>query len=116
MGKVWREIADPSTHSDFMSTHNEAGIPVTPSADQLIEKWVYFAEICDFTFQFVSLDQVRECIGYFERKTHQSTRSKHPPHEHYWHPWYCKLPKGLTRKNKRRKVLKCLYKILERWA
>ena len=116
MGKVWREIADPAVHSDFMSNHTEGGFCIKPIPDPLIEKWVYLAEVCNFTFQFSSLDQVRECIAYFEQKTHPSTRcDDHIPYERYWHPWYCKLPKGIIKKTKRKKVLKSLYKILEKW-
>ncbi|NIB44801.1 hypothetical protein HBA55_34795 [Pseudomaricurvus alkylphenolicus] len=116
MSRVWREIADPKKHSDFMSTYNEGGIPVKKSRDNLIEKWVYLAEVCGFTFQFASIEQVKECKAYFEKKVHPSTRDIHPPHEHYWHPWYCKLPKGINGGTKRQKVLKTLDQILEKWG
>lgn len=29
MSKVWREIADPAKHRDFMSNVIEGGVPVT---------------------------------------------------------------------------------------
>lgn len=116
MSRVWREIADPKKHSDFMSTYNEGGVPIDKSRDNLIEKWVYLAEVCNFTFQFASLDQVKECKEYFERKIHPTTRGSHPPFEHYWHPWFCKMPKGITKAVNRQKVLKALNKILEKWA
>ncbi len=116
MSRVWREIADPKKHSDFMSTYNEGGVPIAASTDNLIEKWVYLAEVCNFTFQFASLEQVKECKEYFKKKVHPSTRDKHPPHEHYWHPWYCKLPKGINKGVKRQKVIKALNLILDKWA
>jgi hypothetical protein len=116
MSKVWREKADPDIHSDFMSTYNEGGIPIEKSRDNLVEKWVYFAEVSNFVFQFKDLDQVRECKAYFEQKVHPSTAGDHPPFEHYWHPWYCRLPKGITKENKRVKVLKALNSLLDKWG
>ncbi|RFA26259.1 hypothetical protein CAI21_17420 [Alkalilimnicola ehrlichii] len=116
MSRVWREIADPKKHRDFMSSFTEGGIPVEKSRDNLVSKWVYLAHVCNFTFQFVSLDQVRECKAYFEQKTHPSTRGPHPPWEHYWHPWYCKLPKGINKGVKRQKVVKVLNEILAKWG
>ncbi len=116
MSRVWREIADPKKHSDFMSTANEGGIPIEKSRDNLIQKWVYLAKVCNFTFQFADINQVKEAKAYFEKKIHPSTRGNHPPYEHYWHPWYCKLPKGINKGIKRQKVLKALNSILKQWA
>jgi len=100
-----------------MSTHNEGGIPIEKSSDNLIQKWVYIAEVCNFTFQFASIEQVKECKQYFTEKTHSSTRdNSYPPHEHYWHPWYCKLPKGIIKETNRLKVVKALDSILKKWA
>jgi len=116
MSRVWREIADPKKHSDFMSTTNEGGLPIDASRDNLIEKWVYLADVCKFTFQFASLTQVEECKSYFEQKTHPSSIGEHPPSEHYWQPWYCKLPKGINKGVKRTKVIKALNQILDKWG
>jgi hypothetical protein len=72
MSKVWREIADPNIHSDFMSTFNEGGVPIEKSRDNLIQKWIYLANVCNFTFQFSSIQQVKECVVYFEKKRIQA--------------------------------------------
>ena len=74
MSKVWREIADPKKHIDFMSSRNEGGIPIEASRDNLIEKWVYLSDVCDFTFQFASIEQVIECREYFSKSVHPSTK------------------------------------------
>lgn len=117
MTNIWREIADPIKHRDFMSTRVEGGVAVEKSRDGLIEKWVYFARVDGFTFQFVGLDQVRECKTYFEQKIHPSTKDKgHIPHEHYWQAWHDKLPKGVTSEKNRRAVMKALDKVLTQWA
>ena len=113
MSRVWKEVADPKKHYDFMSTYNEGGIPIEKSNDNLVPKWVYHAEVCGFTFQFASLEQVIECKEYFEKNVHPTTRDQHPPYEHYWHPWYCKLPKGINKGAKRQKVIKALNKLLD---
>jgi len=96
MSKFWREEADPKKHLDFISTHNQCGIPIEASKDNLIKKWVYFAEVNNFVFQFANLAQIKECIAYFSKKTHPSTRTENITLEHYWHPWYSKLPKSLN--------------------
>jgi len=116
MTKVRREIADPKTHKDFMSSNVEGGMPINKSKDNLIDKWVYIAEIRGFTFQFASIEQVKECKAYFDKKIHPSTRGIHPPYEHYWHQWYCKLPKGIKSGVNRQKVIKSLNTILGKWA
>ncbi|WP_045420907.1 hypothetical protein [Vibrio campbellii] len=116
MSRVWREIADPKKHSDFMSSRDEGGLPIEESRDNLVQKWVYLAEVCNFTFQFANIEQVKEAKAYFEEKVHPSSRGFHPPYEHYWHPWYCKLPKGITKEVKRQKVLKALDTILKQWG
>ena len=116
MSKIWREEADPKKHSDFLSNCMEGGVSISKSRDNLIPKWVYLANVCNFTFQFASLDQVKECIEYFEKKVHPSTIGKHPPYEHYWQQWYCKLPKGINKEANRKKVLKVLNQILDKWS
>lgn len=116
MSNIWREIADPKKHIDFMSTRNEGGVPVDASRDNLIEKWVYCADVCHFTFQFSSLDQVRECKEYFARSVHPSSKEKGHDLEHYWHPWYSRLPKGINKGAKREQVLKALEEIIRKWG
>ena len=117
MSKIWREIADPAKHRDFMGNTVEGGRPIAKSRDNLIEKWVYFADINGFVFQFADIGQVIECKKYFAQKTHPSTVEKHHnPHEHYWQAWHRKLPKGMTKNKNRVKVIKTLDKILEQWG
>jgi len=117
MSKVWREIADPAKHRDFMSSLMEGGIPIEKSRDNLIKKWVYLAEVSDFKFQFANIGQVLECKHYFEQKIHPSTKGEnHIPYEHYWQVWYCKLPKGMTKNKNRVKVIEAMDEILGRWG
>lgn len=116
MSKVWRELAAPQRHTDYMSSRNEGGIPIEVSRDNLIEKWVYFADVNNFVFQFASMEQVLECKDYFSRKIHPSSRESGHDLEHYWHPWYSKLPKGINSRANREKVLKSLDQIISNWG
>ena len=100
-----------------MSSETEGGYAIPKSRDNLIIKWVYFAEVSGFTFQFANMNQVLECKSYFEQKTHPSTiQENHNGLEHYWHPWYCKLPKGMVKNKNRLKVLKAMDKIIKEWG
>ena len=114
MSKIWREIANPEKHYDFIGNQSVQGIPIEKSRDNLIEKWVYLAEVLNFTFQFANLEQVKECKAYFEKKVHPSTKAHHPKYEHYWQSWNCKLPKGMTKEGNRQIVVNALDKILEK--
>ena len=117
MTKIWREIADPAKHRDYMSTYVEGGIPVEPRADNLVKKWVYFTSVDGFVFQFASLEQVRECRDYFSQKHHPSGRNPNQnPHEHYWHPWFERLPKGMMKEKNRLLVIKAMDAIQEKWG
>lgn len=117
MSKIWREIADPDKHEDFMSHgHCNGGIPVKKSKDNLLQNWVYFAEVEGFTFTFVGLGQVLECKRYFEQKIHPSSIRPDIHLEHYWQSWHDRLPKGITKDKRRKKVLKALQNILDKWS
>lgn len=99
-----------------MSSWNEGGVPIEKSRNNLIKKWVYIAEVSNFTFQFANIGQVQECLDYFEKNVHPSTIGSHPPYEHYWQPWCCKLPKGLKNRANRQKVIKALNQIMAKWV
>jgi hypothetical protein len=85
------------------------GVRVAPPRDSLIDHWVYSVRVCGFTFQFVSLAQLRECLDHFSRKTHPSGRFAQPPPGVHWnHPWYERLPMWLFEEPKRQRVVKAL--------
>ena len=108
MSRHWREQLDPARHRDFMSWCNEGGVPATAPKDSLIEAWAYFVEVCGFRFEFVSLDQLRECLDWFSQDHHGPNRNPDASSEHYWQRWYERLPKGLLAEPKRQKVIKAL--------
>jgi hypothetical protein len=108
MARIWKESVDPTRHVDYMATTHVGGFPVDPSPDRLIEREVYFVEVCGFTFQFQSLDQVHEALAHFEQKIHPTSRWPGITLEHYWQRWYERLPQWLLEEPKRRRVVAAL--------
>jgi hypothetical protein len=110
MAKIWREHLDPGRHRDFVAGHQDAGgMPIDPRAS---DGWVYFVRECSFTFQFATVDQIRECRDYFASRLHRARRLPGITLEHYWQRWFERLPPGLIAEPKRDRVLKALERAL----
>ena len=56
MSKHWREPLDPKRHVD----HHFAGGP-RPREAETGEAYAYFVEVCRFTFELASLEQIEAC-------------------------------------------------------
>ncbi|MDH5490881.1 MAG: hypothetical protein OEY14_02800 [Myxococcales bacterium] len=112
MSKHWKEPLDPSRHLDFMSGAEVGGRPRKPPRDPLGEEWAYSVRVNGFTFEFASLDHVRECLAYCREKTHPARRQPGIDLEHYWQRWFERLPKGLLRGDKRERVVGALERAL----
>lgn len=110
MSKHWKEKTNPEQHVDYMSTNHVQGLSVQNSPEK--GEWVYFVRECSFTFQFVSLNQLKIAKEYFSVKIHPSTKRFNNGLEHYWQSWYERLPAGLTGGTKRERILKALEKAL----
>ena len=116
MSRIWKEQFDPARHRDFMRGFQDAGgLPVDPSRDNLIPRWVYFVRAVSFTFQFHSISQLEEAYAYFRQKVHPVRREKGHDMEHYWQRWFERLPPGLTGGTKRVQILQALEEALERF-
>ena len=114
MARIWKEKLDPERHRDFMTGAQDAGgIPVAPPKDNLIDRWVYFVETSDITLQFHSTDQIRIATDYFSRKTHPSRRKPSIHLEHYWQRWFERLPAGIHKDSRRKKILKALEQAMD---
>ena len=108
MAKHWKEIANLEKHIDYMSTSHVGGIALKGSPEKDTAQ-VYFVQVEGFTFQFVTLDQLDTAIAYFSDMP-PASRASNNGLEHFWQRWYERLPKGMTKKSKRAKVLKALNK------
>lgn len=115
MARYWTEPLDPGKHLDRMQTCHVGGIGPKEPADTLIDRWVYFVEVCGFTFEFHSLAQIEECLQFFSQKTHPSSRRPAVTLEHYWQAWWERLPQWLFEEPKRQKVVKALQQAVMRF-
>lgn len=116
MSKHWKEKTNLEEHIDidYMSTAHIGGLPIQNSPAK--GEWVYFVTECSFTFQFVSLEQLKTAKAYFSLKVHPSTRRFHDGLEHYWQSWSERLPAGLIRGSKRERILKALEKAFQEFS
>ena len=112
MSRHWIEKLDPERHADFMSTTHVGGLPVDSPRSNLEDRLVYFVAVAGFTFQFVNIDQLRDCLKWFRDKIHPSSRTPDVELEHYWQRWYERLPKGITKEPNRQKVVAALERAL----
>jgi hypothetical protein len=91
----------------------------------LAPRHILTVRVASFTFKFDTTEQLRECIRYYERKTHPSSRIPAKAIatdigddwriQRGWEVerWFERLPMYLLEEPKRLKVLKALSKALE---
>ena len=90
----------------------------------LLPRHVIVVRVASFTFRFGTVEQLRECIKYYEQKTHPSSRiatktlaadlGKDWRELRGWEVerWFERLPMYLLEEPKRHKVLKALSQAL----
>lgn len=109
---IWKEQFDPSRHEDRMDSFKHRDHAADPHGS-LRKCWVYFADVAGFTFEFMSLDQVRESLAYFEQRLHPSSREDIGSADHWEvQRWYERIPGHLKSDRDRPEVLRTLKKIL----
>src|SRR5579862_220998 len=109
MPRYWREPYKGARYGD----HPPEPLPA-PARGLVIQELICIS-VCSFTFKFYNRDEIREYIGFFERKTHPSSTLPIPAGKDSffrWHSqrWYERLPMYLQEESKRLKVLKALRK------
>ena len=112
MSRHWKEALDTERHRNFMDANFDGWFSIRPSRDNLIPKSVYFVNVAGFTFQFVSLEQIRVCRDWFSQRIHPSSRIPDIDLEHFWQRWYERLPKHITKESKRTKIVDALEKAI----
>lgn len=109
---IWKERFDPSRHEDRMDSCIHRDYAADPHTS-LRARWVYFAEVAGFTFEFMSLDQARECLAYFEQRLHPSTRMDIGSADHWeMQRWYERIPGHLKSDLDRPNVVRALKTLL----
>jgi hypothetical protein len=90
----------------------------------LLPRNVVIVRVASFTFKFQTVEQLRECLSYYEKRIHPSSRIPAKRSEAYlgkdWRRlrgwdverWFERLPMYLLEEPKRQKVLKALAKTL----
>jgi hypothetical protein len=91
----------------------------------LIPRHVIVVRVASFTFRFRTTEQLRECLKYYQQKTHPSSRiaakaiaadiGEDWRELRGWEVerWFERLPMYLLEEPKRQKVIKALSKTLE---
>lgn len=87
-----------------MSTWNEGGVPPRDPSPE----YVFELRIAGTVLIFMDEKQVREACSFFGARIRPSARGGNPPHEHYWHPWFARLPKKVLKRTNREKILRAL--------
>jgi hypothetical protein len=69
--------------------------------------------VASFTFRFISTDQIRECLAYYECKTRPSSMRPTGGMSHWENQrWFEQLPMYLLEEPKREKVVQALGRAL----
>jgi hypothetical protein len=113
VARIWTEPyradrhAAPIEYWGFVDAHLR-----TPT---LVPKAVLMVNVVSFTFQFVSGEQLRDCLRYFELKIHPTSRRPIPGNIDHWEAqrWFERLPMYLLEDAKRKKVVTALRRALK---
>lgn len=103
------------------------GVPPGASNDPSFRawpRWIYFVEVCRFTFAFFSLEMMREYLDYFSHKVLPSSRFHDPPFfmgaapaiDSRGQTRFERLPLRLRQESKRVRVVKALERALNHFA
>ena len=82
-------------------------------APALVPMNVLMVNVASFTFHFFSVQQIRDCLAYYNEKTHPSSRLSIGAMDH-WEAqrWFERLPMYLLEESKRARVVKALSRAL----
>jgi hypothetical protein len=112
MAKFWKENYDHTKHENHMFGYKTLADEYD-KAPTLIPYYVYFVNVCSFTFEFHSIEQIEICLEYYSKKIHPSSRIDRDGGDPWeFQRWFDKLPMYLLEEPKRQKVVKALKKAL----
>jgi hypothetical protein len=111
VAQIWTERFRPGHHAVPFEYRGSADKHWRASG--LIPKHVLLVKVVSFTFQFVTVRQLRDCIAYFASKIHPSSRLSIGAADHWEvQRWFECLPMYLLEESKRKKVVKALNQAL----
>jgi hypothetical protein len=111
MSRAWREPYDGRRHRDKMGDLGRDAFVVARSSagDSLRPRWTYFVAVAGFTFQFLSLQQVRACLRFYRNNNPGPSRMPIGGADHWEvQAWHERLPARLRHHSKRAQVARAL--------
>lgn len=110
MSRHWKEEFDRQEHEKYNFHHLGARIV---DLDREHFEWMYFVNVCSFTFAFFSLAQLRSYLRYFSQKPQPGSRaSLAASFREHRTGVFDRLPMYLREEPKRQKTVKALEKAL----
>lgn len=109
VAKIWLE---PFHHHTVPIDYSDEPTPIS-KAPSLMPQQVLLVRVVSFTFQFICVRQIQECLDYYDQKIHPSSRLPVGGMDH-WEAqrWFERLPIYLLETTKRAKVVKALKQAL----
>ena len=84
---------------------------------------VYFVRVCNFTFEFHNLEQLKACLEFFSKKVRPSSRIRFTESDrkiHWLHwvaqRWFERLPMQLLEERRRVRIVPALKQALEQFT
>ena len=117
----YEKPARPATRSSLRSAVLHSRLQRAADAE------MWFVRVCSFTFHFTNLKALDQCLAYYSRKTHPSSRisakklasdlGKDWKKLRSWEVerWFERLPMYLLEERKRKQVVKALTKAKLLW-
>ncbi len=122
MARWWKERYEPERHGNKMKGAIQGEYQYDQNFlahDNLIPQHVIMVQVEQFTFEFLSLGQLTECIGYLAAEHHASSRIREGiGAADHWEVqrWYERLPRHLFSATRRPRVLKALNAALNEFS
>jgi len=125
MAQFWVETYEPKRHSNKM--HDFTRLPGVPTeqysrAPTLQRYPIYFVRVCNFTFEFHSLQLLKACLIFFSKKVRPSSMIKFSAADRriHWLHWVCqrwfeRLPMHLLEERRRVRIESALRKAFEKF-
>jgi len=103
MAKIWKE---PKSRHLWLS--------------ELEPTYQYYVDVCGFTFEFISIDAIKEAKAWFAQKTHPSGRLPDSDWLRAEHDvaqrWHERLPAAIKKGTKRDRVVKALTEAIDEFS
>jgi hypothetical protein len=122
MAKILIEDYDPSNHKDpmgYVDGEDKFLAWQHSKTDKIVPHKVCILTVCGFTFEFHRLRQIEQCLEYYRKEHHPSSKRQVgiglPDHEEV-QQWYERLPLYLLERPKRKKVIAALERALKEYS